>query len=137
MKTDGRLRTLTARRRGGQAMVELALVLPVFILLFAGMLECGLFFNAYLNVSFAAKEGARIAALDTNTTDQTVEAVVKGFLPSTATPTVSVLPAAPRVTGAAVTVTVSLPHTFVTPVIAAAFPANPYTITATTTMRSE
>lgn len=125
------------KNRQGQALVEFALILPVFVLLMAGILEFGLFFNSYINVSFASKEGARIASLDVNATDQSVALSVKATMPSSAAVTVTVNPPAPRVTGTLVAVTVSTAHTFTTPIISSVVPSNPYTISAITSMRSE
>lgn len=125
------------KKKSGQAIVEFALILPVFILMLMGLLEFGLFFNSYINVTFASKEGARIASLDTNATTQTVESSITATMPSSGTVTVTVSPPAPRVTGATVTVTVTRQHTFMTPIISAVVPSNPYTISAVTAMRSE
>lgn len=47
----------------GQALVELALILPVVLLLLTGMIEGGRIFHAYLTVVHAAREGARTAAV--------------------------------------------------------------------------
>lgn len=49
------------RRSGarGQALVELAVVMPVVLLVLLAILEFGLMFYAYLTVAHAAREGAR------------------------------------------------------------------------------
>jgi Flp pilus assembly protein TadG len=49
------------KRRGerGQSLVELALTLPVLLLLLVGVVEVGNGLNAYLTVVDAAREGAR------------------------------------------------------------------------------
>jgi Flp pilus assembly protein TadG len=52
------------RRRRGQALVEFALVVPLFLLLLAGMIDFGLGLNASIAVSNAAREGARLGAVD-------------------------------------------------------------------------
>jgi hypothetical protein len=49
-----------AERRRGQAVVEFALVLPVLILLLLGTVEFGRFFDTYLSLQHAAREGARL-----------------------------------------------------------------------------
>ena len=121
----------------GQAIIEFALVLPVLVTLLVGLLEFGLFFHSHINVTFASKEAARIAALDANATNQTIAAAAQATMPSAANLTVTVTPVAPRVTGLPVTVSVSRPHTFLTPLISMLMPANPYTISASTTARSE
>ena len=121
----------------GQAIVEFALILPVLVVMVMGLLEFGLFFHAHINVTVAAREAARIAALDTSATNQTITAAALTTMPATTNLTVTVSPPAPRVTGLPVTVSVSLPHTFITPLIAVLMPANPYTITSSATARSE
>jgi Flp pilus assembly protein TadG len=58
------------RRRGrGQALVEFALVVPLFLLLLAGMIDFGLGLNASISVSNAAREGARLGAVDAISAD--------------------------------------------------------------------
>ena len=54
------------RRRGdgGQATVELALVLPLVCLLCLALVQVGLVVHAHLLVVQAAREGARAAAVD-------------------------------------------------------------------------
>jgi len=47
----------------GQSMVELALVLPILLLLFMGIVQFGFIFNGHITVTSAAREGARLAAL--------------------------------------------------------------------------
>ncbi len=47
----------------GQSMVELALVLPILLLLFMGMVQFGFIFNGHITVTSAAREGARLAAV--------------------------------------------------------------------------
>ena len=94
------------KQKRGQAIVEFALVLPVFILILVGIMEFGLVFHQYLVVTSASREGARVAAL--GGTDAEVSAVVtaavgninKGLLTTAVSP-------ADRTRGAAVTVTVT------------------------------
>jgi len=124
------------KKKRGQAMVEFALVLPVFILLLMGIMEFGLIFHQYLVVTAASREGARAAAV--GGTDAEVEVVAaiaaasvdKGLLQTTVTP-------ATRVKGTSVTVSVTNPVTISTPLIAVIFPANPLPVTGTTVMRME
>jgi len=47
----------------GAAAVEFALVVPILITLIVGMIEFGLVYNAYIGVTHAAREGARMAAV--------------------------------------------------------------------------
>jgi uncharacterized repeat protein (TIGR01451 family) len=53
---------LPARRSLGQAVVELALILPIFLLLIAGAVDLGRLFYAYLAIVNASKEGALYGA---------------------------------------------------------------------------
>lgn len=46
----------------GQSLVELALLLPVLLLILVGVLDLGRAFHAYVTVMNAAREGARYAA---------------------------------------------------------------------------
>jgi Flp pilus assembly protein TadG len=46
--------------RRGQALVEFVLVVPLFLLLLAGMIDFGLGLNASITVTNAAREGARL-----------------------------------------------------------------------------
>lgn len=50
------------RARSGQALVEFAVALPVFVLLLFGMLEFGFAFNHHLTLEYATREGARTGA---------------------------------------------------------------------------
>ncbi len=124
------------RKKRGQAMVEFALVLPIFILLLMGIMEFGLLFHQYLVVTSASREGARAAAV--GGTDAEIMAVTsfaaasidKGNLTTLVTPAI-------RVKGTAVTVSVTNPVTINTPIIAEMFPANPVSVSGATVMRME
>lgn len=52
------------RKDGGQATVELALVLPFVCLLLLALVQVGLVVHTHLLVVHAAREGARAAAVD-------------------------------------------------------------------------
>lgn len=49
-------------RERGQTLVELALALPVFLVLLMGILEFGFVFNALLSINYATRDAALIAA---------------------------------------------------------------------------
>jgi Flp pilus assembly protein TadG len=51
------------RNQRGQAMVEMALILPLLILLIFGMIQFGLIFNYKFTLDNAVREGARFAAV--------------------------------------------------------------------------
>ncbi len=64
----------------GQSLVELALVLPVAVVLVLGAVEFGRFFMVRQVVVTAAREGARMAILPTTRFQSEVEAVVREWL---------------------------------------------------------
>lgn len=51
-----------SRREGGQGLAEFALAIPIFLILFMGILEFGFIFNALLSINFATRDAALIAA---------------------------------------------------------------------------
>lgn len=57
----------------GAAAVELALVLPLLILLVGGIIDFGFAFNAQVSLTHAAREGVRVEALDSGDGAQTAE----------------------------------------------------------------
>ena len=132
------MRTIRAilKKKRGQAIVEFALILPVFILILLGIMEFGLVFHQYLVVTAASREGARVAALggtdaETRTiVNNSAASVNTGQLTTTITP-------ANRVKGQTVSVQVTNPVTIRAPLISQAFPQNPFPVTGTTIMRVE
>ena len=48
----------------GVALIEFALVLPILLLLVLGIIEFGWIYNGYITLTGAAREGARVAAID-------------------------------------------------------------------------
>ena len=57
-----RLLNLPRRRERGQSMVEMALALPILLLLLAGAVEIGMYYNTYLTLVDATREAARYSA---------------------------------------------------------------------------
>jgi hypothetical protein len=54
-----------SRGRKGQSMVELAIVLPLMVLIMFGVLDLGRAFFTLITIHNAAREGARTATFDT------------------------------------------------------------------------
>lgn len=121
----------------GQAMVEMALVLPILLLLVFGIIEFGRVYNSYLEVTNAAREGARAGVV--GATDDTITTTVKNAavlldgdsLDITVSPGVDY-----RSRGAALNVTVYYPVQIYTPIISNIM-GNPYMVKASATMRME
>jgi Flp pilus assembly protein TadG len=107
-------------REGGAAAVEMALVLPVLFALVFGIIDMGRVFNAEIQLSQAAREGARIAALGAPTysagdAETRAKAAAPGLGTIGATATVC---AASAAIGSNGTVTVTYPFTFFLPSLA-------------------
>lgn len=62
-------------RRRGTALVEMALVLPVFITVILGIIEFGRALMVGQLVTNSAREGARLAIVDGSTNSQVISAV--------------------------------------------------------------
>ena len=58
------LRRGRGRRSRGQSLVEFALVLPIFLLMLFGLVDLGRYVYLNSTVSQAAREGARLAAVE-------------------------------------------------------------------------
>jgi len=69
MVRPGRSQAIRRRRLQGQALVELAIALPVLILLVAGVLELGRGYAYAIATSDAARDGARYVSGKTATTN--------------------------------------------------------------------
>ena len=129
-------------RRGkdekGQALVEMALMLPVLVLLLMGIFEFGRVFNAYLVVNNAAWQGLRIGVVG-GTDDEIKATVAKVVYPTVeaAETTIAIQPGAgSRVRGEAMTVQVGYPVIIYTPVIKNII-SSPLTVTGKITGRVE
>ncbi len=98
--------------RRGTAVVEFALVCPLFFLLVFGMIEYGRMVMVQQILTNSAREGARVGILD-NSTQSNVDAAVNRYLTSagisSATITVSPNPPSAATSGNPVEVTVSVP----------------------------
>jgi len=91
------------RDRGATA-VEMALVLPVLLMIVFGIIDFGRMFNAQVTLTEAAREGARAAAFDQSAEDR-VRDVTGDDLEVT-------VDDGPGCTGVATDVTVTVTHNF-------------------------
>src|SRR6266705_2605869 len=64
LRTHNRVRQGRLRDQRGTALVELALVMPILLVLLLGMLDFGKAFNEWMNQTHLASEGARLAAVN-------------------------------------------------------------------------
>lgn len=74
-----RIQTHSSKERGA-SLVEMAIVMPVLLLVLIGILELGIAFRDILGASQAAREGTRIAAFAGNDPDADC-AVIQGLSP--------------------------------------------------------
>jgi Flp pilus assembly protein TadG len=57
------IRTRRKKREKGQALVEFALLVPIFLLLLFAIVDFGMGFYSWIEVTHAAREGARLGAV--------------------------------------------------------------------------
>lgn len=126
------------KRKDGQSLVEIALVLPVLLLILTGIIDFGMLFNNYLIVGNASREGARSAAV--GSTDEQIRTVVYNVASTldSSRLTITITPdqTTGRTTGDSVAVTVEYEYNMITPIIAAIVPG-PIELRTDTTMRCE
>jgi len=127
------------RNRRGAAVVEFAIVAPVFFLLIFGMIEYGRMVMVQQVLTNASREGARKAVLE-GVSDSEVQTAVSSYLTSAsisgATVTVTTTAAVPPDVADSRTVTVTIPFSQVSWLPSPMF-LGTTTLTASSTMRSE
>jgi Flp pilus assembly protein TadG len=104
----------------GQAIIELAVTLPLLLVVVMGIFDFGLMFQRYEVVTNAAREGARVGVLPNYSTDdakaRAQQYLTSGGLTGSATIDAAVAPAtfgSPAKTVNQVTVTVQYVHNYV------------------------
>ncbi len=132
---------LCRKNRRGTAVVEFAVVAPVFFLLVFGMIEYGRMVMVQQIITNASREGARQAVLD-GATSSSVDTAVTSYLTGASISGADVVtnPADPSSAGygASVTVTVSVPFSAVSWLPSPMFPMNQSkTLSAVSVMRRE
>lgn len=120
----------------GSAIVEMALVLPILILLVFGIIDFGRVFHAYLTIDHAGREAARMASI--REFDQVISTAVdrSGKMISSGNVSVSYSDDTNKKRGSTATVTINYSINILTPVIQPFF-KNGFTLEDSTTMRIE
>ena len=107
-------RTRFHSRTGGQAVVELALALPVILLLVFGIARVAFAVQRYEAVVHAAREGARVASLSRGDAEPVTDAVAAAKRAAAdltqADVGVAVSPPPPWTQGQQISVTVTYPY---------------------------
>jgi Flp pilus assembly protein TadG len=130
------------RNRRGAAVVEFAIVAPLFFLMVFGMIEFGRAIMVKQILTNASREGARVAVLDSQTaTASQVNTMVTTYLQNAGITgaTITINPTEPTSAGygAPVTVTVRIPFSSVSWLPAPWFLTGGTNLTASTVMRRE
>lgn len=123
------------RNKRGQALVELALVLPVFLLLLGGVVETSRVFFTYLTVNHAAREGARLGAVGYDASSIVAKVKDSAGVLNEENIQIEITPLNPT-RGSQLTVKVSYPVQIYMPVISQIF-GNPQWVSGDATMRVE
>jgi Flp pilus assembly protein TadG len=135
---------LKQRSEHGQSLVEFALILPIFILVLAGLFDLGRAVFAYNTISNASRESVRVAIVNQTATDVQNEALKQGVSLGLSAADVTITYGDPSGTGTCTSpyglgcrasVTVQYSYTAATPVISQII--GPFLMTATTEMRVE
>lgn len=122
------------RDEAGQALVEMALVLPLFLILIFAVSEMAIVGYDYLSVQNSASAGANMAVIGGN--DSQVTQAITNAAPGLDPSTLSVVitpPYTQRYSGQPVSITVSYPVKLILPVIPGI--PNPLTVSANLTMQ--
>lgn len=127
------------KRENGQSLVELALILPIIVLLLFGTVEFGRVFYSYITITSAVREGVREAAVGKS--DDEIEARIKEAVTlSDADTQLHILPITPsegsRTTGVPVKVEIRYDMPLIVPLFLDFLP-NPVPLKASATMRKE
>ncbi len=108
---------MLAWKRGtdtGAAAVEMAIVLPLLLLLVFGIIDFGRMLNAQITVTQAAREGARWEALNQDSVEDRVVEAAPGLNPEPDAAVTSSCPATPAINDRAV-VEASYAFEYITP----------------------
>lgn len=117
-----------ARGQRGAVAVELALVLPILVMLLFGIVEFGRGYNAKVSLQGAVREGARVLALDSGDPLSTTIGAAPSLDPALLNISTSSAPCSP---GQSASVTASYPFEYNIPLFGSAT----QTISATGVMR--
>lgn len=121
----------------GQALVEFAIVLPIFLLIVMGIVQFGMVLNSYITIENVSREGARAGII--GSTDEEIQYLIISTSPNldpknltvTITPNESV-----RKSGDSLVVKVTYNYNLTVPIISSIF-NNVIVLNGQTTMRVE
>lgn len=106
------------RNQEGQSMVEMALTMPILVLIVAGILDLGRAYFTFVTLSDAAAEGAAYAAIHPTDTVQVIERAAdttNGLV--VLDPSMVSVDYAELIPGSSITVTVEYEYQLLTPIV--------------------
>lgn len=121
----------------GQAVVEFALVLPIFLMLIFGVIEMSRVGYSYVTLNNAVRSGARIASL--GGVDSDIRSTIASSAPLFNSNLISIQITpndSSRHSGSSVTISASYPVTLSTPILSQFLP-NPVVVRTSLAMRIE
>lgn len=122
----------------GQATVEMALVLPILLLLLCGIIDFGWIFGSQQQANNACREAARYIAIHYHDSDIDDDEEVAAEIVSERAPTLSSAVTTISVSSLdEITVSVSCQVNILTPFLSIFFPDGKYTVKAKCVMRLE
>ncbi|WP_280770405.1 TadE/TadG family type IV pilus assembly protein [Salipaludibacillus daqingensis] len=119
----------------GQSLVEFALVIPLLIVLLFGIVDFGRVFHTYLTLDHVGREAARAASVGATDGEIISIAESNGSSINLTGGQVTISPAGEKSSGENVTITITYPVGFLTPVIGDII--GPLELSNTTVMRLE
>lgn len=126
------------KKKKGQATVEIALMLPILVLLLCGITDFGRILFAANNINMVSQEAARYASF--NKTNDEVKALAVNNCSLSDKETKLIVTTtpdnAPRKSGTNVTVTISYDVDYITPLMQSIL-GKPFTVKAFSTIRVE
>lgn len=125
------------KNQKGQALVEMAFVLPILLMLVFGITEFGRIFGAELILSNSAREGARYAAVGATDTEVVTKIINTASILDNTKLFISITPSeSNRKRGESVKIKVQYPVEIYAPIISN-FTGDPYVAKGEATMRME
>lgn len=125
------------RKKKGQAILEVALVLPIILLLFCGIVDFGRILQASTHLNMVSQEAVRLAGLGSR--DSEIISFVNNevILKDKETIVVTITPQdSYRESGDYVTLKISYPVNYITPLMNVFLPS-PYVVNTQSTIRVE
>lgn len=125
------------KRKKGQALLEIVLVLPILLMFFCGIIDFGRILHAGASLNMVAQESVRLAGLGASDSEVTQFAYDKCDLNDKDAVSVSISPTdAQRKPGDYVTVDITYEVKYITPLINIILPS-PFVVHTKSTIRVE